>query len=216
MAQDTASGTLDRPPHSWPDLLRQYRHARNIKQAALAQDLGVTQAMVSRWESGGIRPGPRMQARIRALVAETHLAAPLVDWRLFAASQPGIAAILDDRGCFETVSPGFERETGLAARTIVGRSVADLFAGDLPQLFLLLTGAGFFDEKLESAESADRYCRKTANGPDPIGPMQGLHWSHRAEDGAVRWILAAARIDEAEFARARHDFGGQARLIKAR
>ncbi len=49
--------------------LRQWRKANNIKQAALAHDLNVTQAAVSRWENSIDEPSSRNLSQIRAMMA---------------------------------------------------------------------------------------------------------------------------------------------------
>lgn len=47
--------------------LREYRVRRGLKQAELAQELGVTQASLSRFESGAMRPNLATATRIERL-----------------------------------------------------------------------------------------------------------------------------------------------------
>ncbi|WP_291841940.1 helix-turn-helix transcriptional regulator [Maricaulis sp.] len=197
-------------PQFWRNLLRRYRFTNNVKQAALAHDLGVTQAMVSRWESGAVQPAADMQARIRALAGMTgDMASPLVGWRNHVAFQPGIAAVLNRDGVIETASLGLARDASLARPQMEGVRLEAMFAGDLVDLFNTLAERGFFEGAIESAESADRYCFAFSHGKPDIGPVHGLHWPHEAEDGSLRWMLTGARVSLQEFEVLRGELGGQ-------
>ncbi len=208
MAKSEAGTRTD--PNFWRNLLRRYRFTYNVKQAALAYDLGVTQAMVSRWESGVVQPGADMQSRIRALTGTPEdMASPLVGWRRHVASQPGIAAVIDRDGLIETASAGLAREAEMARDQIEGRMLASLFEGDLITLQVVLKERGFFDGALESVESADRYCFANSHGKRDIGPVHGLHWPHVGEDETVRWMLTGAKVSPVEFDQLRREFGGQ-------
>ena len=195
----------------WRDRLRRYRLSHNIKQAALAEDLGVTQAMISRWEAGLVDPSAAMQARILAMLA-TEPAVPLVGWRAFVAQQPGLAAVIDRQGVLETVSEGLARLLDRPASALEGEYVDEVFSGDLPQLFRRLKFARFFDEAVETVESADNYCFVDKNGHVVRHCVQGLHWPHRGEDGEIRWMLTGARIPQAEFERVRRSLAGQVEM----
>ena len=197
----------------WRNFLRRYRFTHNVKQAALAEDLGVTQAMVSRWESGAVRPAPAMQDRILALAGSTQdMASPLVGWRHHVTVQPGLAAVINRESVIETASVGLVRELDLPRARIEGQSIDALFSGDLIELRNILIAKGFFDGALESVESADVYCFANTHGKRDIGPVHGLHWPHRAEDDRVCWMLTGARVSTAEFESLRRELGGQVEL----
>lgn len=198
---------------SWGELLRHYRFTHNMKQMALAEDLGVTQAMVSRWESNRVQPGRAMQARILRMVRQEDLSAPMVGWRQFIADQPAIAAVLDERGVFETVSLGLARELGCAASELTGLSVDACFAGDLPALFSKLCDQGLFDERIETVESADVYSFQRSEGERLEFPVHAMSWWRRGEDRKPRWILNGARISKADFLSLREEIGGQVRVL---
>ncbi|WP_275297429.1 helix-turn-helix transcriptional regulator [Maricaulis parjimensis] len=202
------------PPTDWRDQLRRYRLTQNIKQAALAADLGVTQAMISRWEAGLVDPSPVMQQRIRALLA-SEAAIPLVDWRSHVAQQPGLAAVIHPFGEVETISLGLARLLDRPAAKIEGQHLDDLFRGDLPQLFRRLKRTGFFDETAESVESADKYCFVDKNGHVVSHCVHGLHWPHRGEEGEIRWMLTGAKIGQAEFDRLRRNLTGHTGKVLA-
>lgn len=200
-------------PNIWRNYLRRYRFTNNIKQAALAEDLGVTQAMVSRWESGAVRPASGMQARIRALAGTSEaMASPLVGWRSHVAFQPGLAAVVSADGEIETASAGLIRELGSSRGKIEGQSIETLFAGDLVRLRNILIEKGFFDGALESVESADMYCLANTSQNRRIGEVHGLHWPYLGEDDQVRWMLTGARISPTEFECLRRELGGQVEL----
>ncbi|MDR4169544.1 helix-turn-helix domain-containing protein [Bacillus nitratireducens] len=56
-------------PEIKPQMLRYIRLSRNLTQAAVAEKLGVSQRMVSEYESGSIEDfSPNVYARVRELV----------------------------------------------------------------------------------------------------------------------------------------------------
>ncbi|WP_300531000.1 helix-turn-helix domain-containing protein [Maricaulis sp.] len=198
---------------NWPEVLKKYRFSKNMKQASLAEDLNVTQAMISRWESGAIAPGRDMQGRILAMVEQETLATPMVGWRQFVTDQPAIAAVIDPDGRIETVSVGLIRETGIGRADMEGQRIDGVFSGDLLKLFSWLSTIGFFDERVETVESADRYCIHRPDGAEDSFCVHNMHWWRRGEDRRPRWILTGARVDEAEFEALREEFGAQARIM---
>lgn len=57
----------------WDRKIRQFRHRKGWRQSELAEVLKVTQASVSRWESGEQVPDPRYQRLLRDLMAQGGL-----------------------------------------------------------------------------------------------------------------------------------------------
>ena len=49
---------------AWGEEIRARRQALDLDQVQLAANLGVSQATVSRWETGQMAPGTQMQARL--------------------------------------------------------------------------------------------------------------------------------------------------------
>lgn len=201
---------------SWRARLRRYRFTHNIKQAALAADLGVTQAMVSRWESGAVVPSADMRARISQIFEAGQVSAPMIDWRSHTAAQPGLAAVIDRNGLIETASQGLLGLLGRKRAGVEGQRVDDVFTDDLPELFQTLLSSGFFDGELESVESADRYVFVDDGGRVTSCCVEGLHWPHRGEDGEIRWMLSGARIGEADFEALCRELAGKVALVTSR
>lgn len=200
----------------WPERLRQFRRIRKLKQSSLAEDLGVTQAMISRWESGRARPGPAIRARLGAMTEPDPAAAPMVGWREFVQQNPTIAGVVDEAGIFETVSEGFLRELGAGRSDIEGRYIADIMEGDLVALFERLSAEGLFNGKIAGAETASTVCFRRQSGGMTRLHVHGLHWSRPAGDGRIRWIACGAPVDEEEFLSLCSDLGGQIEIISKR
>jgi transcriptional regulator with XRE-family HTH domain len=196
-------------PMNWPSLLRHHRYTHNLKQAALAEDLGVTQALISRWESGRSTPSRPMRERIRRAVKPQPVGAPMIAWQDTIAQHPAIVTVIDENGIGEIVSEGFVREFSVSREDVIGRSFQDLFSGDFKILFDRLTNAGFFQGQVEYAEGVSllRFRRPDGSTSDLFG--HGLHWPRLGKDGKIRWIASGVKISEQEFDRVRHELGGQ-------
>ncbi len=198
---------------SWGEVLRHYRFTNNMKQMALAEDLDVTQAMVSRWESNRVKPGRAMQARILKMVRLEDLSEPLVGWRQSIAETPAFAAVITEAGIIENLSAGLARALGCQSRELEGQPLDACFSGDLPALYSRLCEHGLFDERVETVESIDQYSFQRADGEHVSFPVHALSWWRRGEDRAPRWILNGARVSDADFEVLRREFGDQTRVL---
>ena len=49
-----------------------------------------------------------------------------------------------------------------------------------------------------------------------VALVEGLHWPHTGEDGAIRWMLSGAPIDEAEYETLCRERAGKVALHPAR
>lgn len=200
----------------WPERLRQYRRIRKLKQSSLAEDLGVTQAMISRWESGRARPGRAMRARLGEMTEPDPTAASMVGWRDFVQQNPTMAGVVDETGIVETVSEGVLREIGAGRSDFEGRHIAEILEGDLLALFDQLSAAGLFEGKIAGAETASTVCFRRRSGGMTRLHVHGLHWSRPGRDGRIRWIACGAPVDEEEFLSLCSDLGGQIEIISKR
>ena len=199
----------------WPSLLRHHRFTHNLKQAALADDLGVTQAMISRWESGRAMPSGTMQTRLWGLFDEAAIGVPMPNWREIIALQPAMSAIISRDGRVETVSQGVLREFCLDRRDIEGHNLKEFLRGDALTLHASLLEHGFFDGAVEMAESADLMCLRLANGLKRDFYAHRLHWPRRDVDGEIRWASSGSRISKDEFFAIREELGGQLDIVLA-
>lgn len=68
-------------PLNLGEQLRAYRIRRRMKQDAVAADLGVSQATVSRIESGALDPSPELGQTIEALLAQPENLTAFEHWR---------------------------------------------------------------------------------------------------------------------------------------
>ncbi|WP_371344811.1 helix-turn-helix domain-containing protein [Ancylobacter sp. IITR112] len=74
--------------------LRSWRRLNGIKQSALADMLGVSQAAVSYWETGRDKPSPELMKRITDLLSGSELDEIVLE-RVFTERQPGVMALHD-------------------------------------------------------------------------------------------------------------------------
>ncbi|QTL02181.1 helix-turn-helix transcriptional regulator [Aquabacter sp. L1I39] len=102
---------LDRPrtvgQGAFAARLRTWRRINGIKQATLAEMVGVSQTVVSLWENGHDIPSPERLARLETIMADTARDELAVE-RLFVERQGGIRALFDVDGVrLLAVSRGF-------------------------------------------------------------------------------------------------------------
>ncbi len=142
--------------------LKVWRRQNNIKQASLAEMLGVSQAAVSFWESGRDVPSTDSMKRIQALMAKSVRDELLLE-QLFVQRQAGVRALFDFDGMHLLVaSRGFQAlwpEVG----TMEGRHMADRLINEASTLVFdtdlrhaILTGnlglASGFSERMTDLE----------------------------------------------------------------
>ena len=129
--------------------LRAWRRAQGLKQAALAEQLGVSQPAVARWERGLDLPSPARLARLQELMAGAIRDELALD-RLFIGRQSAIRALIDCDGIrMVTFSAGF--------RSIWPTSSALL---DIPLMDHLINEAGHLmhDAELSHAVRTGSLC----------------------------------------------------------
>src|SRR5690606_31241240 len=113
----------------WGPQIRRFRRLRAIKQNALAEQLGVDQATVSRWESGRQMPDLGMQRRLRALMrgAEPRDEVLLKHWIDTAL---GYTMLTDAQRIIVAASPSFCVLHEVAPADIVGVSALPIFTNE--------------------------------------------------------------------------------------
>lgn len=173
--------------------LRRWRTLNRVKQAALAEELGVSQTTISRWETGTLPLGPREEDRVTQLLAArpasaadralldlvrqsprpVHLICDLTH-RLFAASPARVAGWrvgiedLAGRSLWRFASPGIA--AGEAALDTLG-----WYAPVAPAVVVDTEEADF--DELRIAAGRLRYTRM---------PLSDGGFARLVEDGARR------------------------------
>lgn len=101
--------------------LRTWRRLNGIKQLALADMLGVSQAAVSYWETGRETPSAELMKRIHDMISQQEVDEVLLE-RVFTERQPGIMALYDLDGVrflaasrgYRALWPGMSLLTGMS------------------------------------------------------------------------------------------------------
>lgn len=126
--------------------LRRFRRIRGLKQGHVAETLGVSQGLVSRWETGGHVPSPETCRQIRCLIAvapdssSDHALRRLVE----AANVP-VHLICDATHRLLAASSAREREWGASAGAFVGSSLWRFATDDIVMAEDRLGDHGWFD-----------------------------------------------------------------------
>ena len=199
----------------WPSVIRHYRLSMGLKQAALAHDLGVTQTMVSRWESGVALPSQRIQERIFDLYWATHTSVSRTVWLDRIGRHPSIVGVIDADGRIQGASRGFLRVLGCGRHALEGRYLTEAFEGDLVTLFDAFVASGFFEGRVASAESMDCIVFHDARGEKVERRVHGLHRPTFLPGPRIVWLLSAASVTASVYADVRDRLGGPRIIRKA-
>jgi transcriptional regulator with XRE-family HTH domain len=138
---------------NWPSVIRNYRMSKRLKQAALAADLGVTQAMISRWENGESDPPERVTRRLTDMVHDAFVVAPAPTWMDLISLNPAIEFVTDSMGMIKAVSRGASDLFGMVPERLEGRPVNQLIAGDFAETLDTIREKGMFQNSLVFAQS---------------------------------------------------------------
>jgi transcriptional regulator with XRE-family HTH domain len=161
--------------------LRAWRTARRVKQAHAAELLGVSQATVSRWESGALAPSPREASRLADLLAarpESDADRALLD--LVESSTQPAHLICDLSHRLLAASPARSREWGLPKDDLIGVSLWRYASAAIVAAEAGLGDAGWYE-----AVAPALTVETGANGSNevPIRPGR-MNWTRlRLSDG---------------------------------
>jgi transcriptional regulator with XRE-family HTH domain len=192
--------------YDWARLLRAYRAATRCKQTTLAEDLGVAQPQVSRWENGYSRPSRRHQAQILDMASQVECVAPSPSWMDRITRTAAFAMCVGRNSRIRTISEGFLEAAGLTEDAVLNRPLAEVFEGDLVILFDELRQRRFFDGTIDEIVSAERLQLRPELGGKTF-LIRANHWMRLDPSGAPYWTWVGAVISEDWFARTRDSIG---------
>ncbi|WP_297730648.1 helix-turn-helix domain-containing protein [uncultured Maricaulis sp.] len=207
--------SLDVQTIHWPSVIRHYRLSKGLKQAAMAHDLGVTQTMISRWESGVAIPSEGVQERVFDLYWASQTSVSRSAWLDRIGRHPAVVGVINGEGRILRASRGFCRSLDCQRLELEGRYIHEAFEGDWPRLFDALVAAGLFEGRLASAESIDVITFLSPDGERRPGYVHGLHRPSFLPGPEILWLLSGADVSERVHADVKARLGGAMVLRKA-
>lgn len=136
--------------------VRRMRFMMRLKQSTFAELLGVSQAMVSRIESGDSRPGRDVALRIRGLLADVEAKSPFLSVNAGVRISQGLESVVyQDRGrvCLSQFSEGVTQLDRQFADAQTGHVLEGRVGDDADAHFDLLKSVGAFDGKIRALEN---------------------------------------------------------------
>lgn len=133
------------------------RFIMRLKQSTFAEMLGVSQAMVSRIESGDSRPGRTVALRLRGLLADMEAKSPFLCLNAGVRISQGLESVVyQDRSrvCLSQFSEGFTQLDRQFAEIEAGHVLEGCVGDDADAHFDLLKSVGAFDGKIRALENA--------------------------------------------------------------
>ncbi len=126
--------------------LRTWRALRKVKQSHAAELLGVSQATISRWESGTLLPLAAQERRLRVLMsARTDAAADQELARLVTGAREPMHLVCDLTHRLLAASPGRVREWGTGLRQLMGVSLWRYATDEIREAERSLPGRGWYE-----------------------------------------------------------------------
>lgn len=193
---------------NWPSVIRNFRMSKRLKQAALAADLGVTQAMISRWENGESDPPERVKRRMMELVQDAFVVAPAPTWVDLVSMNPAIEFVTDSLGMFKAISIGALDLFGVEREAIEGRQVGQFLGGDFIANLDLVREKGMFQNNLAFAQSIGSLEVNVASGLKSV-LADFVHWPRISDARSVYCVHSGAIIDEARYTSRLQSRGGE-------
>lgn len=185
---------------NWPSVIRNFRMSKRLKQAALAADLGVTQAMISRWENGESEPPERVKRRMTELVQDAFVVAPAPTWADLVSLNPAIELVTDSMGMLKAVSQGALDLLGMTREEIEGRSIRQFIGGDFVEALDLIREKGMFQNNLAFAQSLGSI---EINVPSGLKTelVDFIHWPRISQARSTYCVHSGSVLNEAQYTR---------------
>jgi len=183
----------------WSTQLRAYRRVNGLTQMELAEVLAVTQATISRWESGRQMPELAVQTRLRDMLFRGRTAG---DARLghFVRTSFSPLVLISESGRFLAISESAAAPGGRTPEQIVGSSIEANLTEDTRACWTLARKEGFFRGEVASIQS---YCDLVTFRGDHLFAQMQWHF-YPLGDGRPALLLALRYLEETEYERLRH------------
>lgn len=133
--------------------LRRFRILNGIKQSHVAEHLAVTQASVSRWESGAHAPEPAMRERILAMIAaNAGNDADAALKRLIETSSAPVHLVCDATHRLLAASPARTEAWAAGADAFLNRSLWSFASPEIIAAEESLADRGWYDRPFQRLE----------------------------------------------------------------
>ena len=199
----------------WPSVIRHFRLSKGLKQASLANDLGVTQTMVSRWEAGNALPSARIQTRIYDMIWALTSSVPRHTWLGRARRNPSVIIVINGEGRVELASRGLLRCLKTARDQVEGRHLGQAFRGDIPKLFRVFVESGFFQGRIATVETVERVVFTDLDGRDTQFLQHSLHRPIFVGKQSICWLMSGAALSRPVWRDVRDRLGSSMVIRKA-
>jgi transcriptional regulator with XRE-family HTH domain len=199
----------------WPSVIRHFRLSRNMKQSALASDLGVTQTMISRWEGGAVKPSRRVQEQLFDMFWNIGATAQRATWMMRARRHPNVMGLVNANGQQIVASRGLLRQFEADRQDVEGQHISRLYGPGMVDLYRILLESGFFAGRVATAESIDRVEVKRLDGTYASFLAHGLHRPMFMMDRQIYWLASGAIVSEVASLAVEAKIGGKLIVRKA-
>jgi len=183
---------------NWPSVIRNYRMSKRLKQAAMAFDLGVTQAMISRWENGESDPPERVKRRLTEMVHDAFVVAPAPTWVDLVSLNPAIEFVTDSMGLFKAISQGALDVFNVDRERVEGRSINQFIGGDFAGALEAIREKGMFQNNLVFAQSLGTLEVNVPSGLKTV-LVDFIHWPRISEARSNYCVHSGRVLTEAEY-----------------
>jgi DNA-binding XRE family transcriptional regulator len=203
----------------WARLLAEYRKSAGVKQQALARDLGVSQATISRWENGAARPSIAVQNLLLRMLRRERSPMRTVHWveTFRRMGTPGL--VVADGGMLGrtmiAATEGTANLCGVPAWEIENRDLGELFVGELLETYASIVGAGLYSGRVMSFEAITRIEYNPEFRRAPNFWIHSVGWPHAVGDNQIVCVSQGVPVSQAEAAETRSSLGGAHKLLFA-
>jgi len=176
--------------------LRRWRVLRRVKQAHAAGLLGVSQATISRWESGAQTPDADEERRLRLLMAaRLDSAADRQLARMVSLSSAPVHLVCDLTHRLLAASPAREREFAVPLSDLLGHSLWRYASPDIVNAEARLGELGWFGPEAPAVELATG--ANAADAPVPITPSRFRWVRFQLSDGSFARLTETLSVNTA-------------------
>lgn len=181
-----------------------------MKQATLAELVGVDQATVSRWERGRQSPDLGMQQRLRDLMRRIDPREEVLLKHWINASV-GFTVLCDDHRIIRAASPSYCQIHGVSPAEVLGLSTIPAFTAELEQVLWKVVERGFFEGDVASVTIAERV--NALSGRERNIPGLSVWTPIPLSDGQILCRVDRIALSDEQFEAARSQNSGAVRIV---